>query len=261
MACIARAVAHRGNAKRAANDLAGAESLLEVAQDLFESEGSGDPLVSAEIASLLASLRRDQRRFSEAESLLEQAAEIYTELEDTRETAEVLVKLSTVFSVMGEPRRALGAITQCLPMIDREKEPFLYLVAIHNQAHYLADLGELTACQELLFNHGELYQTLGNPALRIRLRWLLGRVEVRLGNYAPAEEALMAVQEYFRGEGLAYDAALVGLDLAQLFVEQRKPDRIHELVEEILPTFTSLGIRREAALTLRFSQEASAMQD
>lgn len=76
---VARADAHRGDARRAAGDLAAAERLLAGAHERFGDRGNGDLLVLAEILGFVAALRRDQGRFREAEEALREAADLYRE--------------------------------------------------------------------------------------------------------------------------------------------------------------------------------------
>src|SRR5688572_3314219 len=65
----ARARAERGNARRVADDLPGAEADLATALERAH-QGTGDPRLLARLLDLTASLRADQRRLKESAQLL-----------------------------------------------------------------------------------------------------------------------------------------------------------------------------------------------
>ena len=87
-----RALAHRANALRAGGELARAEALWAEILEHLEKSPIGDREVEAELASLEASLRLDQRRLDEAERLLGRAERGYTAVGNEEGRARVLLK-------------------------------------------------------------------------------------------------------------------------------------------------------------------------
>lgn len=57
-----------------------------------------------------------------------------------------------------------------------------------------------------------------------------------------------------------YEAALVALELAALWLRQGRAAEVRELAEEMYEIFEDLGIELEAARALRFVREASRLQ-
>jgi hypothetical protein len=91
----------------------------------------------------------------------------------------------------------------------------------------------------------------------LRVRWIEARVDLGLGRLEEAENALRRILALFVEESLVVDAALVTLDLAALLLRARRTAEIPELVQEIVPVFQTLQIRREALAALLVLQQAA----
>ncbi|HTG37154.1 MAG TPA: tetratricopeptide repeat protein [Thermoanaerobaculia bacterium] len=90
---LALASAQMANACRAGGDLRQAEEHFRHVRYLVRNQGVTDPLALAQIDHLEGSLRKDQRRFQEAEELLTRSAMLFRISGDDAETARVLLKL------------------------------------------------------------------------------------------------------------------------------------------------------------------------
>src|SRR5580693_8132656 len=100
----ALATAEMGNAHRLVGELDAAERCFRQALAVAE-RGSGRPRVVGAVADLAASLLADQRRFSEATSILARLHELHRLLGDRQLAARTLLALSVVESYAGEPER------------------------------------------------------------------------------------------------------------------------------------------------------------
>jgi len=255
--CVARAHAWRGNALRACGDFRRAEPILEFALDLFEREGSGDPLIWAELKTLLASLSKDLRRFPAAERHLEAALTICQRHGVRSQLGRLLVKKGELYRDMGEPEKGIAAIEEALPYIDLETEPRLYLCAQHNLAHYLHDAGHLEQARQLLVTHRELYDRFPEPWTQLRRLWLEGKIACRLGELEAAEQAFVAVRQGFAEEGMGVDAALASLDLALVWIALGKTRELARLAPEVALILRGQGVEREAMAALLLFEEAA----
>lgn len=250
--------AYLGNARRVASDLAGAEEALGEAERL-RGEGVGDPLTRAQVANLLASLRRSQRRFGESRALLDEVAAIYREVGDLHMEGRTLVKQAHTLREAGEPGVALPLLERALELIDPGWEPRLDLCARHNLASTLTDLGRCREAAALLEENRELYRRFDDFSTRLRRRWLEGRLAACRDDAEAAEAAFREVRQGFIDHGIGYDAALVCLDLALLFAARGRSAEVRALAEEMLPIFRSRDVHREAlAALLIFQQTARA---
>jgi hypothetical protein len=71
-----------------------------------------------------------------------------------------------------------------------------------------------------------------------------------LGRTDEAERALLSVRAGFLDRKLGYDAALVSLDLAMLYLRQSRTAELKELAEQMHPVFEAEDIHREALAAL-----------
>ena len=247
MTCIARVHAHRGNALRVTGDFKQADEALAFGLKTFDEDGNGDPLVEAEMLSFLASLKTDQGKAVEAEGYIDMAAGIYERIGEAAQIARLLVKKSVVVYGTGEFERALSIGMEALHAIDREADPKLYLSAEHNCTIFLYERTRYREAWDRLEAHAALYDAFPDAWTQLRRRKLQGNILRGLGRRREAEEALIAARLGFVAEGLGFYAALAGLDLAYLYVEERRTEEVKRLAEEMVPIFMAQDIHREAA--------------
>lgn len=253
---VAQALAHKGNALRVAGDLARASEALEAALQVFEQEKADDYLTRAEVYSFLASLRRDQRRFNEAEDLLGRAISIYREIEQSVGVARTLIKASSVAQERGDLPLALGRIREALGLLDPAAAPRLYYYARFNEALYLTDAGCPEEARDLLSLHRAGIEAIPERCVDIRLLWLTARVAHGLGEYQAAELGYSEARSRYVEEGLPYDAAVTALDLAVLHAERGKWEEIKVLASEMVPVFRDRQIHRDAFAALMLFHDA-----
>lgn len=254
---IALANAYRANALRAVGDGRTADPILEGAIDLFTEEGSGDPLIEAELMGLQASLRKDQRRFDEAEYLLGEVLTRYRESGEDQLAGRTLILRGELYHTMGEPERAIEEVHSAIELIDRESEPRLYLYAQHNLTVYLQDSERYDEAHDQLLANRPLYEAFPEPWTQLRYRWLAGKIARGQGNLEDAERELTAALNGFIEQGLAYDAALAGLDVALVYLQQGRTAEVRKLAEQMVPIFQARDIHREALAAFLLFQQAA----
>jgi tetratricopeptide (TPR) repeat protein len=254
----ARAWAHLGNARRIAFDLAGAEEALANAERLAES-GSADPLEEARILDLRASLLSDQGRFEQAAELLDVVIDIYDELREPHRKGRAMISKGVFLGYAGWPEEAIRQIRKGLSFLDWEREPRLVLMARHNLAWFLNDCGRGEEARQQLQRFRHTYREFDDSWTELRLAWLSGRIAAGLGDFAEAEEAFQELRRRFLAESNGYDAALVTLDLANLYLRQGRGAEVRELAEEMLDVFLSHDVHRQALAALAVFQKAAEL--
>lgn len=257
LTAVARANAHRANALRASGKIQQAQPVLASAIHLFEQEGTGDPLVEGELLELSAALRREERRFVEAERALNAAQTLYQRVREPGRVARVLVMRCHLQFEAGEHQQGVNTGRLALATIDRELEPWLYLCAVHNLLLHDIELGEFARARQALLDHDELYRRFDDPVVVLRRRWAEGLIARGCEDWQEAEQLLRLAGEGFAGSGLTFDAALVGLDLAQLFIATGRTAEVRRLAAELAPVFTAEGVHREAAAALLLFRQAA----
>jgi hypothetical protein len=259
-----RALAELGNARRIAGDAEAAERALGAAFTLYRTGGT-DPLQGAELRSLLASLRAFQRRFREARSLVRAATRIYGKLEDRPAVARQLVQLAHVHALEGRPHRGIAVLTEVFERLIDEADPALRLYAVENLVLLWLEAGEPAEAAELVRAARPVFDLARAPIGdldRLRFDWLAARVDLELGRPSAAAVLLARVRRGFLAEGLPYEVALVGLDLAAVLAQLRRSDEQRALAAETVELLTRLGVEREAlaAAALLASTDASVVR-
>lgn len=253
-----RAWAHLGNARRLASDFVGAEQALTRAET-HQKGGSADPLEEARVLDFKASLLSDRGRFEEAAELIEVVIEIYEEIRDSHRQGRALISKGVFLGYAGRPEEAVPLISDGLARIDRDREPRLELMAHHNLAWFLNDCGRSTEARDLLKSFLGAYREFPDVWTRLRLIWLNSRIAFGLGEWGEAEAGLRDARQRFLAEGIGYEAAMVTLDLAGLYLQQGRTAEVKTLAQEMLPLFLSQDIHRHAVAALAVFQQAVEM--
>jgi tetratricopeptide (TPR) repeat protein len=258
-AAQARAWAYLGNTLRVLFDFQGAEEAFAVAESHFDKSWL-DPLDEALLLELKALLRRGERRFDEALTLLSQSIALYREVNEPHCAGRALIAKALALQYAGEIDAACAALREALFLIDPAEEPRLLLVAHGNLANCLLDAGRFAEAEALIADLRPLWEEVGAKTDLLRLRWLEGQVATGLGRLAEAEAALVEVRAAFLADENAYDVALASLDLAAVYARQGRAAETRGLAAEMLPIFRSREIHREALAALACFQRAAEME-
>ncbi|HVT58160.1 MAG TPA: hypothetical protein VHR45_07150 [Thermoanaerobaculia bacterium] len=251
----ARAWAELANAHRVADDLGSAEQAMCKAVS-WQRRGSGDPLLLVRIADLMASLLANQRRFSEAIELQGKLQTFYLQRGDEHLAGRALIKEGMYTSDDNNFREALFLIAEGLALIDLDRDEKLGLLAFNSLVTNMVKCGRLRQARIHLWRGRALYQAYGDPLTLLRFDWLQAQIAAGLGDFERAEQGFLAIQQAFAEARQPYNAALVGLDLAALWVTLGKTVLVRGLVEEMITTFRALRIAREAVAALLILREA-----
>jgi tetratricopeptide (TPR) repeat protein len=251
----ARAWAHLANSRRLRSDLEGSEEAFERAESHLQT-GTRDPLERAILLDLKASLRRAQRRFDESLRLLRRAVSIFVQYGHHHRAGRSLVNMSVVHHFRGKPEEGIPLLYGALELINPEQEPRLLLCARHNLTDDLAECGRFLEAQDMYRRTRPLYRDFTDAWTQNRRKWVKGKIVRGLGQAGQAESLFLAARDGFIAEGIPYDTALVSLELATLYAEQRRTADLKRLAEEMVPIFSSLHIHREALAALAFLRRA-----
>ncbi len=247
---------HVGNALRVKGNLPNSDEAFHRAAARWKAGAAGDPeglLDEARVLGLEASLRRAQRRLPEALDLLDRALAV-----DRSETqrGRLLVKRAKTLEEMGQHEEAIATLRRALPLIDSEREPRLLRNLLHNLV--------VNLCAQARFSEAEpLLKILRKAALQdrrhlnlVRLVWLEGRIAAGLGRPAEAVSHFEQVRREFLAKEIDFDAALVSLELAVLYLEQEHTSEVKTISRELAPVFVAQRVSREALATLKLFREA-----
>ncbi|MGH7339148.1 MAG: hypothetical protein ACREKH_01530, partial [Candidatus Rokuibacteriota bacterium] len=241
----ARAHAFRANAQRILDDLWSAEGAFVAAQAAL-GRGSRDPRERALVLTLLATLRRDQRRFAESLRQCEQAAAIYRWVHEHHFEGRTLSLMAITQAYAGQAELAIPLAERAAALIDPQRDLDLAAGLEHNMVHFLCAAGRPEDARARLPRARRLAEAVGIQKELRGLRWIEGQIAIALGEREDGERLLLGVREEFIAARNLYDTALVSLELAAEYLDQGRTADAKRLAEETLPIFQSLEVHREA---------------
>ena len=256
---LARARTELANARRVTEDHVQALQDLELAaRDL--DHGSGSPLDRARLLDVAASLFRALRRLDDAESSLSQAHRLYTNLGDFHLAGRILISWGILRGVRLDYPAALRLLERGLALVDRHRDPRLAFVALHNIVSFLVEDDRTDDARLLLDlpHTRSLYQAHAGPYDLLQRRWVEARIDLAAADFARAKESLLAVREGFSRAARPFLVALVGLDLARLYLDSGELDRIPPLAAEMLLSFRAFEAPQEALAALLLLEQAAS---
>jgi tetratricopeptide (TPR) repeat protein len=251
---VANALRVGGNLDAARETFARADALA------TEGEG-GDPaglLDATRRLDLKADFLKYDGRIEEALFLLDQA------LQGTRTDmarGRLLVQKANSLEIAGEYAAAVETLQQAEPLIDARREPRLLFACLFNRSVNDCHLGWYDHAEALLPRVEALAQDLRTDLDKARVRWLRGRARAGLGHAEEALAALVEVRRIFLAEQIAYDFALVSLELATLHLEKGRAGLVKLLAEEMLWIFEEQKIHQEALAALALFRHAALEEE
>jgi len=251
----ARAWSYIGNVRRQRSDLAGADEALRTATAHLR-HGTGDPIEKAMLLDLKASLKRAQRSYDRAMSLLKRAQTIFLAAGDRHRAGRALISMAAILHDSGSPEEGIPVLYQALDLIDPQQEPWLLICVWHNLIDDLAEAGRAMEARRLFREARTLYRRFPEAIAQNRRTWVAGKIARGLGQDEEAEALFLEARESFLHEDTPFEVALVSLDLASLYAKQGRTGEIKRLAEEIVPVFSSRQVHREALAALAFWQQA-----
>jgi len=255
----ARAWAQYGNALRVLGKPREAEEAFATAQR-HQQEGTGDPMLRAWLLVKITPLDIFQGRFNEAIEKCEEAGQIYRDLDASHLLAGAMIQKAIATLYSGEAESAVRILNQAIPLIDHEEDPHLLLAACHNMIHCYIYLGRPDEALQLYSETRELFQEFEDPLISLRATWQEGLLLRDLGQLRPAEVALLRARKGYTERKLAYEAALVSLDLATVYVKLGLVDKLKRTVLETVPIFHALRVGLETLASLLQLQQVAEQE-
>ena len=257
---LALVEAHGANAFRVAGDLNRADALWRSLRAKLRRRPLRQPAAEAELASLEASLRQDQRRFAEADELLARAVLLFRASGDGDGTARALIQQAIVRGRRGGPAAALPLLRAVAATVDREGSPRRFLEVQHNLAFCLCRLGEHDEAARVVAASRDLYEQFADPWTQILLVWLEGRIAAGRGDAGSAERCLLDARNRYLLQGLSYSAALVTLDLAEVYVRQGRTAEVKALARATAAVFAGQEVHAEAGRCVALFEQAAVAE-
>ncbi|HEY3566553.1 MAG TPA: helix-turn-helix transcriptional regulator [Thermoanaerobaculia bacterium] len=247
--------AHVGNARRVKGDLPSADEAFGRSQRLWSAGAWADAgvLNEARVLGLEASLRRVQTRFAEARDLLDRALAV----DQGDEAKFLLLNKAKLLEEIDDFVGAIAALQRAAPIVESEGGTRFLLLLRHNLALCLCALERYGEVEALLPGIETLAAKVGNDLDKLRLHWLKGRLWAGLGWRDKAAQAFFSVRDGLISRKIPYDAALVSLELAAVYLEAGRLEEVKNLARQMASVFRLQGIHREALAALMIFRDAA----
>jgi tetratricopeptide (TPR) repeat protein len=250
----AKAWIELANGQRVANDFGGADaSLAEAARHLVT--GTGNERLRARLLDVKASIEGHRCRFKAAFEALDSVAEIHLRRGDEHLAGRALVSKGLFKGYAGESAEAYELTRRGRALLDESRDPVLYVQALHNEIGLLVDLGRFKEARSLLWLNLKRLQEQGRIG-NIKLRGLWGLIHSGLGQLDEAVRELEEARVELQAAGLPYTAAVGGLDLAAVYLQQGRAADAERVIRESSRIFQSIGVPDQGHLAVLLLQKA-----
>jgi tetratricopeptide (TPR) repeat protein len=250
-----RTLIELGNAHRVADELEEAQKILDHAAHLI-SDGAGDDLLEARLCDVQASLHAARRFFSASCGALDTVHAIHQRRGDHHLAGRALISKGVYTGYQGNTEEAEKLIRRGLDLVDRDREPSLFVTAVHNLIYLVVEQGRFREARTFLFRHRPYCLEVGWRINLLKLRALEGRIAAGLGKFDQAETIFREVREGFRAERLGYKAALAALELAVVLQKTGRDAEARDVILETTDVFLSLKVHREAMAAMLVLRKA-----
>lgn len=118
------------------------------------------------------------------------------------------------------------------------------------------ELGDLAKAEDYFYTALTLWDELELDVERLRTEWSLGALSKARGDL---DEAILRIDEArraFEKLGIVNDAAITRLELAEVLLLADRPSEVPDLLRDVVVSFTSEGMMRNASMALAYLREA-----
>ena len=255
----ARARAEKANAWRLLGYTAEAIEQLELART-EALQGTGDPRLIAEIASLEASVFIAARQFERAEELLDLLEDRYRQEGDMAALGKILMQRGNLCYCRGDYEASASDFVRAFDSLRVGGQIEMAGLAFKNAIDALVRCGLYAEASEFLPTVRLHLEKHANETERRKLRWLEAKCAAGLGHLAPAEGELRAIAQEFDAAEQPYHRSLVVLDLCGVWLAQGRSIEIAEAARYLLQSFAELDVEREAVHALALLEQAARQE-
>ncbi len=202
-------------------------------------------------------VRLHQRNYPEAERLLKRAILGFRFAGAQREAFVSEMDLGISYRHSGKLTDALKIRRQLAEKLERWGDSNLTVFAYHNLAVSLCEIGEYAEAQEFLLKTTPL---LTSPIPLLRSEWLQGMIAQGQGDSQRAETHLLSALYGFNKYELTFDAALVSLELASVYLDENRWVEVKAIANEIVEVFRRQERRSEALAAVLLFRAAAELE-
>ncbi len=257
------AYSYLGSAYRAVGDFDRAGRAF---REAAKHKASASPKALAEYLRRLAYLRICQED-PECFPIIGEAITIHKRgnLVNRHPLGECLVCRGHAYVVFDQHGKSFDDWTASLNHLSLKIDDKPWYCALHNLATWATDYGTDEQLETALANLRPalviLYTYKGRTFAKLKLRWLIAVIEVRLDLLERAETVFKEVRAGLAKLELGYEVGMIQIDLALLYLAQGRNEEIEPLVEETAAIFRRIGVETKAQEALDVWRQAEEVDD
>ena len=254
---LVRAHAYSAACCHQQGDLVAADESIRAARHQARIHGLSDPVLQAEIDALEGALRHTERRLPVAVTLLRRSALLYRISRRPQRAAQVLLRLSAAHRDGFELRQAIEATREALVHLSGREDRDLLAWGRHRLAWYLCEAGLYDEAELVALKTARLEMGASDGQDRCREIWLQGRIAAGRQRPQDAERSLRIARKEFLRQGRPQAAALVTLDLVDLYQQMGRRDEVRILAEALPAALGDDSAQRDVTAALFVFQRAA----
>jgi len=256
---LVEALANLGNRQRLATDWDGAERSFEKA-DYWRRKRFVGRTAEAVFMGYWGIFRVVRRQFEKAGGALRRACELYESLGDCVGWIRTRLAQGYSLELQGKPLEAAAIYQEVEGPLGEIEEDGLYLEATVSSrlACAFGLAGNLQASEAHLRKAKDAAQECGLDSEVFGLVWIEALLTWRRGLLDESKRLLQKAQAGLNDAGEVGNAALVGVDLALLYLQLGDSTQAMEAASEAVPVLESLILEGEALLALGFLAKATS---
>jgi len=245
------------NQRRLQLDWPGCEEAFGFARAEWETPRAWrDPLAEAEFRFWEGTIRLYQRRFDEAVEALSQSIELSRNNKDIKLLVQALVQRVELARLVDNPRMAADDLTEALDSFTDREQPYLMVTLYMSLIGLRIRLDRLEKIDDLFDAAEPLAKTVDSPLIDAQLVWLRGLVCKQRSEHESAEGLLLDAHHRLIHQGETGHAAVLALDLMELFIQRGLASKVRDLAIETISILGTFKIHREILAAMKFLRSA-----
>lgn len=213
----------------------------------------------AMVGLIRAGVLYEQMRLSDAEEAAKEAEETFFHLGDKRRIDALFLRAAIKYAA-GELAAAVSLFRQVLDFGDDTSHA--QWIARASQAMGVAEIDRGNLSEASLHLHRALviFRESGPEPNRVATEWAIARIVRQSGKFYEAIRRLRDVAKEFETRRLVLDAALVTLDIADIWMALKQPQQVATLAQHCFVIFMDAGVLTGALTAFAYLKESADEQ-
>lgn len=233
-----------------------AEESLNRAEQAYDRDDNATGWDLATVWLIRANVYVESERLLQGRLLAIAAARQFRIFGDTALYLNAQLLLASVLFMEGDYRASADAAEEIIQRSRARGDIVLLARALQNCGEAYLLLREYEKAVPKYLEAYAIWDELGLETERIRTNWSLATVETETGQLDSGIKRLDETYRAFEALGVANDAALARMQLGEALLRSRRPEAVPDLLRDIVVTFASDGMMRNARIALAYLQEA-----